>query len=115
MDVKIENRDIAIHPNGDPQYISGIDEVVQRVVIACSLRKGDFRYDRELGCFDYTIDLDDELMCDKMTMIFKEATVDIGYTDLEVLKITQSKDGYIARVKIQCGDETKTAEVSLYE
>lgn len=115
MDVKIENRDIAIHSNGDPEYISGMNEVLQRVKIACSIKKGDFRYDRNLGCYDYTIDLDDEMMCDKLSMIFKEATVDVGYTDLEVLKITQDEDRYIAKVRIQCGDLTAIAEVSLYE
>ncbi len=115
MDVKIENMDIVIKNNGDPLYISAVEEIAQRVKIACSLKKGSFCYNRELGCYDTSYDIDDDNIKDKLSMLFKEATIDIPYTDLSVNKIEKTQSGYEAMLQLVCGDKTALLEVTLNE
>lgn len=115
MDVKIENMDTVIQSNGAPLYISSIEEISQRVKIACSVKKGSFRYNRELGYYDCSYDIDDDNIKDKLAMIFKEATIDIPYTDLSVLEINKTESGYVATIVIACADESVILEVTLHD
>ncbi len=115
MDIKIENMDTVIESNGDPLYISSIEEIAQRVKIACSVKKGSFCYNRELGYFDSDYDIYDDNIKDKLAMIFKEATIDIPYTDLKVLEIKKSEPGYVAKIEIVCADKSATLEVTLHD
>lgn len=115
MDVKIENMDTVIQSNGDPLYINSIEEIAQGVKIACSFKKGSFCYNRELGYFDSDYDIYDDNIEDKLSMIFKEATIDIPYTDLSVLEIKKTESGYEAVLEIVCADESAILEVTLHE
>ncbi|MBQ2970939.1 MAG: hypothetical protein IJO20_05710 [Ruminococcus sp.] len=115
MDVKIENMDTVIGSNGDPQYVSSIKEIAQRVKIACSVKKGSFRYNRKLGCYDCSYDIDDDNIKDKLSMMFKEATIDIPYTDLRVLEIKKTESGNNAVLEIKCADNSASLEVTLHE
>lgn len=111
MDVKIENKDIALKPNGDTVYISSMDETVQRVKIACSINKGSFIYDRNIG-FD-TISTDDEVDKDKLEMIFCEAVIGIPDTVVQVIDAKKSGNRITATLKIQQGDNTAETEVTV--
>lgn len=109
MDVKIKDKDTQMSACGDCVYINAVEEVVQRVKIACSVCKGDFIYDRSLGSYINTVSTADPMLCDKLSMIFKEATIDIDYTDLKVLKVENNK----AIVEITCGGYSATTEVTI--
>ncbi len=113
MDVKIENMDTALDSCGNCVYINSADELAQRVKIACTVRKGDFLYDRQLGSFAYSVSADDPMLREKLEMIFKEATIDIPYTDLSVLSIDTSKGVITAKIKITCGNSSATTEVEV--
>ena len=113
MDVKIFDKDIIINTCGDAQYIADTDELLQRIRIACSVRKGDFVYDRNLGSLAYTLKATDPMLNQKLEMIFKEATVGISYTDLKVTKTEVEKNKIKATVEVYCGDEKSTLEVSV--
>ncbi len=115
MDVKIENGDIAVNTNGEPIYISFVEEIAQRVKIACSVKKGDFRYDKNLGLYPYDIDFYEDDAKEKLSMVFKQASVDIGYTDLVVESITQEDGYYLAKVRVECGKNHALTEVVIYE
>ncbi len=109
MDVKIENKDIATDSCYSPLYIQGIEEIAQRVKIACTIKKGSFVYDANLGSFAHTVDLSDDMAQEKLEMIFKEATIDIPYTTLRITKL--DKGNKIAVVEVVCGEESVLTEV----
>lgn len=115
MDVKIENSDIALNMKGEPIYINFVEEIAQRVKIACSFEKGEFCYNKNLGRHPSDIDFYEDDAKDKLEMLFKEASVDIGYTDLEVLSIENCDMGHIAKVKVKCGENYAVTEVVVYE
>lgn len=109
MDVKIKDKDTLMSANGDCVQIDSVQEILQRVNIACSVIKGKFIYDRELGSYSNTVSISDPMLCDKLSMIFKEATIDIDYTDLKVLKVEDNK----AFIEITCGDYLLSTEVTI--
>lgn len=113
MDVKIENMDTAIDACGDSVYISCAEEIAQRVKIACTIKKGDFVFDRELGSFAHTVSADDAMLSDKLEMMFKEATIDIPYTNLRVLSVDNIGTALTAQIEITCGTNSATTEVEL--
>ena len=49
MDIKIENKDIALNINGSPVMISGVESAVQQLQLASRVYKGEFIYDRQMG------------------------------------------------------------------
>lgn len=113
MDVEIFDKDIVINTCGDAQYIDDTDELLQRVRIACSIKKGDFVYDRNMGSFANKLKVSDPMLNKKLEMIFKEATVSIPYTDLKVTKTEVENNKIKATVDVYCGDEKGTLEVSV--
>lgn len=113
MDVKIENGAISYTESCVPRYISSVDEIVQRVKLACCMRKGDFSLCKNLGCFDYKLNPSDEMLEQKLTMIFEEATINIPYSDLEVVHCEEKDSKIVAKIKISCNDKTAYTEVSI--
>lgn len=111
MDVLINSRDIALDSCGNPIYIQGIDEILQRVRIACTVTKGSFSLDRELGRHTLYIDRDDPMLTDRLEMIFLEATVDIPYTTLFVDNLRFEPEHIVATVYVECGDDSGSVEV----
>lgn len=113
MDVKVENGDMVFECCGNPKYIDGMDEIAQRVKIACSIKKGKFAQDIALGSYAYTIDKNSDMLCEKLAMIFKEATISIGYDDLRVTQVDTTQSPVVAKVEIICEGETVHTEVSI--
>lgn len=110
MDVKIKDKDITTKACGDAVYISGFDEIIQRIKIASTIRKGSFVYDKNFGRCDFDTE-EDELVCQKLEMILKEATIGIGYDDLSVL--SYDPDTKKAVVIVSCCSKTDTVEVTI--
>ena len=111
MDIKIENYDIALSKCNDTVYIDGIEEIAQRVRIACTVEKGAFVYDTSLGRDEIALDLSDELLNQRIEMIFKEACVDIPLSDIKVTDIEKAGSKYRVKIKVICGDESADTEV----
>lgn len=114
MDVKIENKDTRILSSGEMDYIDSLAELCQRVEIACTVNKGSFAYDRELGCENGGFDVQDERLKEKLTMIFKEATIDIPCTDLRVLDVYEKDGEYFAKIEIENGIDIILTEVNIH-
>ncbi len=109
MDVRISDGDIAMLSSGSYEYITGIEEAVQRVRISALTVKGDFIYDRELGT-DYSgLSADDPLLLEKLDLLIKESCSDIHGTSVEVL----SCSGLVAVIRVTCRDNETTTEVDL--
>ena len=113
MDVKIENKDVRIQATGEMDYVDSLEELCQRIEIASTVTKGSFVYDRQLGSESSELDVNDERLNDKLTMIFKEATIDIPYTDLRVLEVYKRDDGYFAKIEIINGIDIIVTEVNI--
>lgn len=113
MDVKIENKDIKVQSTGEMVYVGSLEELCQRVGIACTATKGSFAYDRQLGSESLEYELDDDRLAEKLTMIFKEATIDIPCTDLRVIDVYEKDDGYFAKIEIVNGIDIIMTEVNI--
>ena len=109
MDVRLSDGDIAMTASGNYQYITDIEEAVQRVRISALTMKGDFVYDRELGTDYRELHADDSLLCEKLDMLIKESCADIYDTQVEVL----SCDDLIAVIKVVYQNNETTTEVDL--
>lgn len=115
MDVKITNKDTHILCGGELYYIDSMQELSQRIKIACSVKKGSFPYDRDLGSNSVLVDTEDERLKEKLSMIFKEATIDIPYTDLRVISVYERDGEMFAYIEITNGINIITTEVSINE
>ena len=113
MDVKIENGEIAVNHCGEPLYIDSITEIAQRVFVACTVKKGSFVLDKSLGSYAHTVDRNSSLLKEKLTMIFKEATIDIPYDELVVEDVVKNENTICAKIRVVCADESACTEVSI--
>ena len=77
-DIKIYNGDIVIAPNSFPEIVSGIDEIIQRIGIAASFKKGCFAYDRNMGLFSDTPDFNSDNILSTIESLMNETLVGTG-------------------------------------
>lgn len=115
MDIKIENKDTLILSGGQMCYIDSLEELCQRIKIACCVTKGSFPYDRDLGVDCTVFDKEDQRLKEKLSMIFKEATIDIPYTDLRVTDVYEKEGKLYAVLEIVNGIDIITTEVNVNE
>ena len=87
MDVRLSNGDVYTSSGGGTVYISGLEEAVQRVMLAVSTQKGSFRYDRSFGTDYSELSAGDVMLKEKLDMRVKEATAGIEGTDVEALSV----------------------------
>jgi len=50
MDIKIKDRDFDRNAQGLPYSVVGDEELIQRAMIRLTVKKGNFVFDKELGC-----------------------------------------------------------------
>lgn len=111
MDVLISDGDIATRTAGGYSYIYGLEEAVQRVLIAVLTVKGSFIYDRELGTDYGSLRADDPLITEKLDMLIKEACCDIADTDVEVISFDSQVKA--AMIEVSYRADTTITEVDL--
>lgn len=82
MDTQLGNGDFIIDHCALPHSIADLEEACQRVKLILSVKKGSFKYNRELGC-DYDIlknavDVDKaaRLMCEEALVCQRDIAVD---------------------------------------
>lgn len=112
MDVKLENGGVEYSVSGTPIYIDSIDEIVQRIELSCCMKKGDFPLCKNLGCYFQGLSTDD-IQKEKLTMIFREATMNIPYSNLEVVECSKNDSKILAKIKVSYGLKTAYTEVSV--
>lgn len=111
MDITIANGDISLTAAGGTLYLSAINEIVQRVRIAASIRKGSFIYNRKLGA-DYAAAAGGEMLKEQLDMLIREAAA--GIADTEV-KVTQAYEATRrATLRITHAGQTVTTEVDVH-
>ncbi len=111
MDVRISDGDIKMASSGAYEYITGLEEAVQRVRLSAMTVKGDFIYDRGLGTDYGELSADDELLTEKLDMLIKESCADIAYTQVEVTSCDRRT--LVAVIRVVFGESETTTEVDL--
>ena len=111
-DIKVENGDIVIRPNGLPKTVSGFDEIIQQIEIAASFVKGSFAYDRSLGLFEAKLDFNSDNIISTLESLINEALVNSGVY-VEVNSLKRNNDEYYAAITVSDGFREKETEVKI--
>ena len=77
MDTALFNGDFLCDSRGFPITISGINEILQRILIRLSVKKGKFVYDKDLGSELYKLDINEENAEARALSLVREALSDI--------------------------------------
>ena len=92
MDTAISNGDFICDSKGIPVELTGYDELLQRVLIRLTVKKGSFIYDTSLGSRLYTLKSTDGNLKERALSLVREALVDDVFTtwtnDGENLELT---------------------------
>ena len=112
-DIKIENNDIVIYPNGYPKTVEGFDVVAQQIETAASFMKGSFAYDRNLGLFAEEPDFDSDNIVSTIESLINEVLVNTGVY-VTVNSLRQSGNDYLADITVSDGFREKETEVKLW-
>ncbi len=92
MDTALSNGDFLVNSQGRPISISGVQEILQRVLITLSVRKGSFIYDVNLGSDLHKLKYTNANLQYKAFLIVKEALSNIPEVKVENVKIDLYND-----------------------
>ena len=112
MDVRLDSGDICLSDSGSCRMISGADEAAQRVMIAASVSKGSFIYDRGLGTDYGALSAGDPLAEEKLGMLIREASA--GIADVKVDLTSFDPVGRCAGLRVSSGNASTNIEVDLH-
>ena len=111
MDVRLGNGDVYLNAEGKTEYLCAADEAAQRALIAASVTKGSFRYDRSLGA-DYAAVGDTAMLTEKLDMLIREAAAGVGGAEVTVTGFDAERG--IASLRVTHAGETITTEVDIH-
>lgn len=111
MDARIDSGDLYLSAAGKTEYLTGVREAAQRVLLTATTAKGTFIYDRGFGT-DFAALGDRERFREKLDLLLKEAAVGIAGTEVTV-KDADAQRG-TAVLLITHGGQTITTEVDLH-
>ncbi|MFR1179007.1 MAG: histidine kinase [Acutalibacteraceae bacterium] len=93
MDTAISNGDFICDSKGIPVELTGYDELLQRVLIRLTVKKGSFIYDTSLGSRLYTLKSTDGNLKERALSLVGEALVDISEVIVDDVFTTWTNDG----------------------
>ena len=93
MDTAISNGDFICDSKGIPVELTGYDELLQRVLIRLTVKKGSFIYDTLLGSRLYTLKSTDGNLKERALSLVREALVDISEVIVDDVFTTWTNDG----------------------
>ena len=93
MDTAISNGDFVCNSKGYPLTLTGYDELLQRVLIRLSVKKGSFVYDSSLGSRLYTLKISDINIKERALSLVQEALADISEVVVEGVRTNLTNDG----------------------
>lgn len=112
MDIRLYDGDLFLS-EGECEYISGIDEAAQRAMIACTVKKGSFLYDRSLGADTASCDRTRDDYERALQMAFREAIFKVPQTELFVKSVRKFNRATIACIEIKRREEKREIEVRM--
>ena len=93
MDTAISNGDFICDSKGLPFELTGYDELLQRVLIRLTVKKGSFIYDTSLGSRLYTLKATDGNIKERALSLVREALINISEVVVEDVLTTLTNDG----------------------
>ncbi len=112
MDVKIFEGDTVLDASGKEEYISGIEEVFQRVHLAISTKKGDFIYDKSYGVRELP-KISDERSLKNAEAYLNEAIADIFLARISLTKLRVTASGTVIKFTVSYKGESISKEVTV--
>lgn len=113
MDTLLVNGDICINQSGEYDFVRGVAEVLQKVIISAKIRKGSFIYNKSLGTEIRDIDPEASNACESASLLLNEAIIeDIGYKAV-VENMKKTEKGTWVLISVSDGKETRKAEVKI--
>ena len=80
MDTKIELGDYVVRMNGYAETVEGEEQMLQQIYFAVNIPKGSFIYDRTIGAFSKSIDINSKNAERTAEMLINEGLVNTGIT-----------------------------------
>ena len=111
MDVRLSGGDIRLTGSGAQELVSGAREAAQRVMIAASVRKGSFVYDRSLGTDYAALDANDPLLLAKLELLLREAAANVAGVQVTLADFDEISRTAVLEISSRGG--TVTTEVDL--
>lgn len=112
MDLKLINGDLCFE-QGEPAVVTGIEEAAQRARIACTVKKNNFLYDRDLGADTSALDRTSPFFERALQMALREAIFPVADTRLTVRSVRNIRGSSTALIEVERAGETKEIEVNL--
>lgn len=92
MDTAVSNGDFLCNSKGTPINLAGYEELLQRVMIRLTVKKGSFVYDKSLGSRLYTLKVTDGNIKERALALVREALIEIPEVAVNDVKIALTND-----------------------
>ena len=115
MDTALKDGDFYLGTTGKPIAISGIKELLQRVLIRLTVKKGSFIYDKDLGSDLYTLKNTNKDIKNQAIIMIKEALADMRKIEVEdiSIKFTDSSENLKLNVLLSINNNKEEVEILL--
>ena len=116
MDTALKDGDFYLGTTGKPIAISGIKELLQRVLIRLTVKKGSFIYDKDLGSDLYTLKNTNKDIKNQALIMVKEALADMREIEVEDIsvKFTDSSENLKLNVLLSINNNKEEVEILLW-
>ena len=113
MDLAIKDGDFLTDSRGRPIYISGMEELLQRVLIRLCVKKGSFVYDVTLGSDLYKLKPSDKDLNSKALTYVREALYKMPQVSVTGVNLKIDKSNEKMDIKVKLTSNGKTGEVEI--
>lgn len=111
MDTALSNGDFLKDSRNLPLQISGMQEILQRVLIRLNVKKGSFIYDQELGCRLYTLSANTKNLKEKAKSMVIEALRPMNEVLVEDVSTSLTNSGENVDIHVTLTINNKQKEV----
>lgn len=115
MDTAISSGDFLCDAKGYPIEISGYDEILQRVLIQLTVKKGSFIYDKSLGSRLYTLKATDGNLKERALSLVQEALINVSEVTVDDVRtiLTNNGENLELTVTLSINDEKKDVVMTI--
>ena len=113
MDTALNNGEFLLDGRGRPVQISGVQEILQQVLIKLTLKKGSFIYDPNLGSELYTLQSTKGNLQANALMVVKEALKDMPAVVVENVNVELTNDGENMNLTVLMSINDQMEEVTI--
>lgn len=115
MDTAICNGDFIRDSKGRPIELTGYDELLQRVLIRLTIKKGSFVYDKSLGSRLYTLKSTDGNLKENALALIREALVDINEVSVDdvLIRLSNYEENLNLIVKLSINNVVKDVVITI--